>query len=123
MPAVEPGAIIEYRWKEVRGNHLSLYDRYHFQREIPVQLVKYYFKPLHLDSYYAPNLQMSVRMFNGRFEPFQKEKDGYSSTTLKNVPAFREEPHMPPEDQVRTWLLVYYTLEQPQPPDKLQRKQ
>ena len=25
---------------------------------------------------------------------------------------------MPPEDQVRTWLLVYYTLDQPQSPDK-----
>jgi Domain of Unknown Function with PDB structure (DUF3857)/Transglutaminase-like superfamily len=118
MPAVEPGAIIEYRWKEVRGNHLSLYDRYQFQREIPVQFVKYYFKPLSLEGYNAPGLSMNVRMFNGRFEPFQKEKDGYSSTTLKNVPAFREEPHMPPEDQVRTWLLVYYTIEKQQPPDK-----
>ncbi|MEN3335071.1 MAG: hypothetical protein V7641_4436 [Blastocatellia bacterium] len=118
MPAVEPGAIIEYRWKEVRGNHLSLYDRYQFQREIPVQFVKYSFKPLSLSGYYAPNLQMSVRMFNGRFEPFQKEKDGFSSTTMKNVPAFREEPHMPPEDQVRTWLLVYYTIDQQLSPDK-----
>lgn len=118
MPAVEPGAIVEYRWKEVRGNHLSLYDRYQFQREIPVQLVKYYFKPLSLEGYNVPGLSMNVRMFNGRFEPFQKEKEGFSSTTLKNVPAFREEPHMPPEDQVRTWLLVYYTMQQQQPPDK-----
>jgi Domain of Unknown Function with PDB structure (DUF3857) len=119
MPAVEPGAIIEYRWREVRGNHLSLYDRYQFQRQIPVQMVKYYFKPLRLEGYYTgPMPQMSVRMFNGKFQPFQKEKDGFSSTTLTNVPAFREEPNMPPEDQVRTWLLVYYTLDQPQSPDK-----
>lgn len=119
MPAVEPGAIIEYRWKEVRGGHFSFYDRYFFQMEIPVQFVKYSFKPLKLESYGAPNLSMNVRMFNGRFEPFQKEKDGYASTSLKNVPAFHEEPHMPPEDQVRTWLLVYYLIDQESlPPEK-----
>jgi hypothetical protein len=112
MPAVEPGAIIEYRWKEVRGNHLSLYDRYQFQRQIPVQMVKYYFKPLKLEGYYTgPLPQMSVRMFNGQFQPFQKEKDGFASTTMKNVPAFREEPHMPPEDQVRAWTLLYYSAD------------
>jgi hypothetical protein len=118
MPAVEPGAIVEYRWTEVRGNHLSLYDRYQFQRGIPVQMVKYYFKPLNLAGYNVPGLSMNVRMFNGRFEPFQKEQNGFSSTTMRDVPAFREEPHMPPEDQVRTWLLVYYTMEKQQAPEK-----
>src|ERR1051325_2316520 len=51
MPGVEVGAIIEYRWCEIRDDHLTLYERLHFQRDIPVQLVKYYIKPLSL-----PNL-------------------------------------------------------------------
>jgi hypothetical protein len=117
MPAVEPGAIIEYRWREVRDHHASFYDRYQFQRDIPVQLVKYYFKPFILPSYAPANIQMSVRAFHGQFEPFQRDKDGYSSTSMRNVPAFHEEPYMPPEDQVRTWLLVYYTFEKQLPPD------
>ncbi len=42
MPSVEPGAIIEYRWKEVRPQQLANNIRLLFQREIPVQFVKYY---------------------------------------------------------------------------------
>ncbi|HEV7902969.1 MAG TPA: DUF3857 domain-containing protein [Pyrinomonadaceae bacterium] len=106
MPSVEPGAIIEYRWREVRGDSISLYDRLELSRDIPVQLVTYYVKPLSL-----PNFPygMRVQNFHARNSPFQKEKDGFYSTTMTNVPAFREEPRMPPEYAVRPWLLVYYT--------------
>ncbi|MGH9900726.1 MAG: DUF3857 domain-containing protein, partial [Pyrinomonadaceae bacterium] len=44
MLAVEPGAIIEYRWRELREG-VSRYERFDFSREIPVQFVKYYIKP------------------------------------------------------------------------------
>jgi hypothetical protein len=103
MPAVEPGVIIEYKWKEIRN--ISFNVHLDFQRDIPVQLIKYYIKPLSL-----PNLPfgMRARTFNGSSTPFVKEKDGYSSTTMSNVPAFREEPQMPPEDSVRPWMLIYY---------------
>ena len=39
MPGIEVGSIIEYRWKEIRGDTLSFYDRLQFAREIPVHLV------------------------------------------------------------------------------------
>jgi Domain of Unknown Function with PDB structure (DUF3857)/Transglutaminase-like superfamily len=106
MPSVEPGAIIEYRWREVRNDRLANYIRLHFQRDVPVQLVKYYIKPFSNPDF--PYL-MRVKSFHGENTQFVKEKDGFYSTTMKNVPAFREEPRMPPEDQVRPWLLVYYT--------------
>jgi hypothetical protein len=48
-------------------------------------------------------------IFHAPVAPFNKEKDGFYSVTFPNVPAFREEPRMPPEDQVRAWMLVYYT--------------
>src|SRR5437588_746589 len=106
MPSVEPGAIIEYRWREVRGDSISDYDRLEFSRDIPVPLVKYYIKP-----YSGPYFPYGMRAkpFNGENTPFQKEKDGYYSTTMTNVPAFREEPFMPPEYSVRPWVLIYYT--------------
>src|SRR5207302_3478979 len=44
MPGVEPGAIIEYRWKEV-WPEVSIYDRFELQRDIPVQVVRYFVKP------------------------------------------------------------------------------
>jgi hypothetical protein len=105
MPSVEPGAIIEYRWREVRGDTISFYDRLELSRDIPVQLVTYYVKPISL-----PNFPygMRVQSFHAQNGPFQKEKDGFYSTTMRNVPAFREEPRMPPEYAVRPWMLVYY---------------
>jgi hypothetical protein len=103
MPAVEAGSIIEYRWREIRPNSLANNLRLQFQREVPVQFVKYYLKPAQI------NMGMNTLMMNGANEPFGKEKDGYYSVTMKNVPAFHEEPNMPPEDQVRTWMFVYYT--------------
>ncbi|HKR59106.1 MAG TPA: DUF3857 domain-containing protein, partial [Pyrinomonadaceae bacterium] len=108
MPGVEPGAIIEYRWKEVRNDQLASYIRLYFQRDVPVHLVKYYLKPLSLPGF---TFGMRAQTFNGSTTPFEKEKDGYYSVTMSNVPAFREEPRMPPEDSVRPWMLVYYSEE------------
>src|ERR1044071_4951443 len=45
MPAVEPGCIIEYRWREVRVRQDAHYLRLQFQRDIPVQRVEYLVKP------------------------------------------------------------------------------
>lgn len=108
MPGVEPGSIIEYRWREVRGDQLSFYDRFEFSRDIPVRQVKYYVKPISVPGF---PYSMRAQTFNGENSAFQKEKDGYYSTTVSNVPAFREEPHMPPQYAVRPWMLVYYSLD------------
>lgn len=101
LPSVEPGVIIEYRWKEFR--RVSFYMRFQLQRDIPVQVVKYYIKPY-------PSFQYGMRLacFNGVTVPLQKEKNGFVSATVNNVTAFREEPRMPPEDQVRRWMLIFY---------------
>lgn len=112
MPGVEPGAIIEYRYREIHplasARNLKLY----FQRPIPVHSVKYYLKP---NSYLGA---MSTFTFNGQNPQFTKEKNGFHSTMMTNVPAYREEAHMPPEDKVRTWMLVYYMQENKLDPQK-----
>lgn len=106
MPGVEPGAIIEYRWREVHNDRFAHYLRLHFQREIPVRSVKYYIKP-----FSDPDFPFGMRAKTFQFNPqgFQKEKDGFHSITATNMPAFREEPRMPPEDSVRPWMLIYYS--------------
>lgn len=107
MPGIEAGAIIEYRWREVRPGAMVRYQRLHFQRDIPVQRVTYHVKPLQSPYFpFAMRYQQFRTQANSRFE---KEKDGFFGFTQTNVPAFREEPHMPPEDQVRSWMLVYYS--------------
>ena len=106
MPGVEPGSIIEYRWKEIKNDRLANYIRLYFQRDVPVQFVKYYIKPfVHADFPFS----MRAQPFNGNTTPFTKESDGSYSVRMSNVPAFREEPRMPPEDAVRPWMLIYYS--------------
>ncbi len=101
FPGIEPGAIIEYKWKEVRSNSSANNLRLQFQREIPVQAVTYRFKP-------AGKSSFQVRAFNMKDFDFQKEKDGFQIATVNNMPAFREEPMMPPEESVRSWAMVKY---------------
>ncbi|MFN7947980.1 MAG: DUF3857 domain-containing protein [Blastocatellia bacterium] len=104
MPGVEPGAIIEYRWREAHTYSSANNLRLHFQREIPVQMVRYYLKPSS-----AMFGGMKTITFHGKDVSFVKEKNGFSSVTMNNMPAYREEPRMPPVDEVRTWMLVYYS--------------
>lgn len=105
MPGVEPGAIIEYQWREDR-EALARYTRLEFQRDIPVRSVKYYIKPFVNNAFPFPMLFATFHMPN---LPLEKEKNGFLSFTLNNVRAFREEPYMPPDSEVRPWILVYYT--------------
>lgn len=114
MPSVEPGCIIEYRWREVRKKSGAHYLRLQFQRDIPVRRVQYLIKP-----YDYPGLSFNSLTMHGQSAPWVKEKNGFYSTTMTNMPAMLEEARMPPEDQVKTWMLVYYAAGDKRPdPDK-----
>jgi hypothetical protein len=107
MPAVEPGAIVEYRWREVNYNDRSLsYIRTQFQREFPVQKVTYFFAPL---SNEYTSYHLSILPFHCKLPPFQSDPAGFQSFTLENMAAFKEEPMMPGEPNVRAWALVFYS--------------
>ena len=88
LPAVEPGAIIEYRWVEDRKS--SYFLALYFQREIPVHVVKYLFKSSEQD------LSLSMKLFNMEDRRYEEEPKGFRSLTMNNVPALRTEPFMPP---------------------------
>ncbi|HSR50519.1 MAG TPA: DUF3857 and transglutaminase domain-containing protein [Acidobacteriota bacterium] len=105
MPAVKPGAIIEYQWRETRLEQFAHGAEFDLQREFPVRRVTYYLKPWSNDQGY----DMRALVFNAEQPPFQHEPGGWQSVSLENVAAFREEPHMPPGLAVRPWMLTYYT--------------
>ncbi len=105
FPAIEPGAIIEYKWREVISGASANNLRLHFQREIPIQSVIYHIKPSNSLS------SFNVIPFNMARPEFEKDKNGFHTTTVTKMPAFREEPLMPPEDNVKSWAIVeYYSL-------------
>jgi hypothetical protein len=103
MPGVEPGCIIEYRWRETRVGKDAQNVRLNFQRDIPVQRVQYLVKP-----YAYEGLTFNSITLHGSPTKWAKDKNGFSMTSMTNVPAIHDESRMPPEDQIKMWMLVYY---------------
>jgi hypothetical protein len=116
VPGVEPGAIVEYRYTEIRDNPDLLYARLQLQREYPIAKVTYFVKPLPAE--YSGGYRMSVWSFNCKVSPLKQERDDYESFSLENVAAFHEEPLMFGEPNVRPWLLLYYRHDEKRDPDK-----
>ncbi len=100
VPNIEPGVIVEYRYQEVYAYGSAEDMRMTFQHDVPIKNIAYYFRP-------AANARYLT--FNMSDNKFVKDKNGYYKAAMENVPAIKEEPQMPPEDEVRSWLLLYYT--------------
>lgn len=99
LPSLEPGSILEYRYREVIDDAGAAGMRLKFQRDIPVQTLSYYYKPYNKRK---PNYQS----FNFKDTAFVEDAKGFWVATRKSIPAFKEEPRMPPEDQVIPWMLL-----------------
>lgn len=99
VPSIEPGVIVEYRYREVIEDAGAKGMTLVFQREVPVQKLSYYYKPYNKRE---PNYQS----FNFTDTKFIKDEKGFYLAQRTNVPAFREEPRMPPGDMVRPWMLL-----------------
>lgn len=109
LPGVEPGSIVEYRWQEVYPGGNINRMRLQFQRDIPVRVVNYYLKPY---------MGLRYQTFHMNDMEFVKDKNGFYRFTLNQVAAFHEEPRMPPEDEVRAWVFLYYTEDLKREPEK-----
>ena len=99
IPNLEPGVIVEYRYREVLTNTGASGMRLKFQRDIPIQNLSYFYKPYNRKT---PNYQS----FNFNDTKFVEDKKGFWVATRKNVPALKEEPRMPPQDEVIPWMLL-----------------
>ena len=100
VPNIEPGVIVEYRYQEVYPLSSAEDMRMIFQHDIPIENISYYFKPAAGARYLT---------FNMGSDKFVKDKGGFYRATMENVPSIKEESQMPPEDEVRAWLVLYYT--------------
>jgi len=110
IPAIEPGVVVEYRWKEIKG--IRYYSRYPLQLTFPVQTISYHLQLIHT------YLSMKTATFNCPQIALVKESKEVYGFTLHNVPAFREEPQMPPDDTLRAFLLVFYSSDTTNDPEK-----
>lgn len=100
VPNIEPGVIVEYRYKEVASNSAVGSMPVYFQHDIPVRDYKFYFKPFQ-------GRQVKWLSFNADDSKFVKAEKGFYVASMTNIPALKDEPFMPPSDQVRAWLLIF----------------
>ncbi len=107
MPGVEPGAIVEYRWREIDHRARSLYIRAQFQREFPVQKRQLLFCPTIEAIYGIPHVDSPIPLQTSALA--RRTAMVSNPLTLENMPAFHEEPMMPGEPNVRSWGLVFYS--------------
>jgi hypothetical protein len=106
VPNIEAGVIIEYKYKEVTDDAGAVGMHLVFQRDIPVQNISYYYKPF-------SGRDPMYQWFNMSDTKFVKDKNGFYVASKSNVPSFKEEPRMPPEEEVLPWYLlqsVRYTI-------------
>jgi hypothetical protein len=106
MPAVEPGAIIEYSWSKNPGQVIYRYLPLDVQQEFPIDEVTFHIKPM--SSAYVVWPAMRYIPFGCDVGTPSQDHEGFAVLSVHNVPAFREEPFMPPEYNAKQWLLIYY---------------
>jgi Domain of Unknown Function with PDB structure (DUF3857)/Transglutaminase-like superfamily len=97
VPNIEPGVIVEYRYREIVEDGGAVGMNLEFQKDIPLQNLSYYYKP------YSKK-EPDYRAFNFTDTKFVKDEKGYYLARKTNVPSFKAEPRMPPEDMVRPWM-------------------
>lgn len=103
IPSLEVGSIVEYRYKEVIADGSANMPLI-LQREVPIENVSYYVRP------FSGDRAMAYNSFNTNAK-FEKDRDGFYRVTMTNVPAFHEEPDMLPENDVKSWIYIYYSEE------------
>ena len=115
MPAVEPGAIIEYSWSRNPGQVIYRYLPLDVQEEFPIDEVTFHIKPM--SSQYVSYPNMRYIPFGCNVEHLRNDNEGFNVLTIHHVPAFREEPFMPPEYSAKQWVLIYYEENSKNNPD------
>jgi hypothetical protein len=117
MPAVEPGSIIEYRYRQAYPQGFR-YFLLELQSELFIKQLNYRIIP--------PLISKSdVRWvtFNVQDEKrFQPVWDGSFNIKAENIVPFKREPMMPPELTVKMWAWLYYSNELEMKPDKYWRE-
>lgn len=106
MPGVEPGSIIEYRWMRNVGEFISRYVPLDVQSEYPVRELIFHVKPVTGQYVHWPDMRMMN--FGCNPDKVVNEAGGFTLISLHNIPAFHDEPEMPPEYSAKQWILIYY---------------
>jgi hypothetical protein len=115
IPGIEPGVIIDYTWKETTDDSLPQYTEVPLQQDYPIETLTIHVKPL-VSSYFP--YRMNSLAFNCPQAKWEKERQDFYAVSYPDVPAYHEEPQMPPEHEAQRWLLIFYEPDNSLPPDR-----
>jgi transglutaminase-like putative cysteine protease len=101
VPGIAPGVIVEYQYREVFKNDSADGERLYFQHDIPIQRVSYYVRPY-------KNMSLEFKPRNMNLTGIRQMDDGFFVASMNNVPAYKEEPRMPPDEETRQWAYLSY---------------
>ncbi|HUR97560.1 MAG TPA: DUF3857 and transglutaminase domain-containing protein [Pyrinomonadaceae bacterium] len=108
IPGIEPGVIVEYRYKETYKDAWGNGIRLIFQKDIPMQKIVFHVRPQKGYTLVPTFYNMTATSFAE--DPSDK---GFLMASMSNVPAYKVEPQMPPEDEVRRWAFLNYYASDP----------
>lgn len=97
FPNLAPGTILEYQYKEVNKNIFEVDSTIDLQLDIPVQTFSFFYKPF-------KGRDPKFSLLNVEALKFEKAEDGWFKMVRTNVPAFKEEPWMPPMSEAKALL-------------------
>jgi len=117
MPSVEPGSIIEYRYRQVYPAGFRYFEL-DLQSDLFIKQLSYRVKPERSSS-----LDVRWVAFNSN-DPadFTPKWNGAYNIKAENISPFRREPLMPPELAVKAWGWIYYSKGTDTDPDKYWRE-
>lgn len=111
-PGVEPGAIVEYRYRLYQDGWAIFYS-FLFQSEYPTRSVVFRYSPPPL-----PGLSMQVLFLNYPTRELKSDRRGFYEFPLTDVASRKEEPFQPPPLHLWPGLIFYFSGQQTKNPDK-----
>ncbi len=99
VPNIEPGVIVEYQYTESNEDDSFIGGRFYLQRDVPVRELVYFYKPYN-------SKDPVVEIFNTTGQGFVKDEHGFYRLSRTNVPAYKEERYMPPDDMVKPYAAL-----------------
>ncbi len=104
LPGVRPGAIIEYRVRWKKKSSLEMSGPWVIQENLFVREAQLEFR--------AAKSSLGSRLLPRQLpgdKPFQLGNDGMFTIVLRDLPAFEEEPFMPPANSLKARYHVLYS--------------
>jgi hypothetical protein len=117
MSDVQPGSIIEYRYRRSWDSGVLYSSHWTVQDKLPVRHARFVIKP-YLRGFYGINW---ITRGIGQ-KTLNKEKDGTYSLDLTDIPAFVDEAYIPPESELKPHVELFYTLQTVEEPDKFWKR-